>query len=391
MRREKNIPDFRDSFAVTKEYTDNATSLTMVEVKYGARNEENQPIEITEGVDNYGQWTAIHDKSYYVVYYKRAPYEGGEVEIDERDHVAALLKQRAELVEQSKALSDSTDYRETMQAYKKLLEDWKTLERLHIPYEQVMWNEFITPMNKFYESVTAYQQENASKKQELIEKVKGFAENVNQVSTNRVKALQKQWREIGYAGKTNDNALWNEFKTACDDFFAKKHEAWEANVHPALEKAFNAKKQLIEEAVEAANMDNFKEGTAKFRSLMAQWKKAGYAGEDDQKLWDEFNTHQQVFYNKKQAYYDKIQDELEDNYKAKRALVQEAKDIVNKCEYDRDYSYERTNRMKEIMSEWKEIGFAGRDKDNQLWTALRKEMDQYFEESRKYAIFNRRY
>lgn len=36
--------------------------------------------------------------------------------------------------------------------------------------------------------------------------------------------LQKEWRTIGSAGKSDENRLWNRFREACDKFFAAKKE-----------------------------------------------------------------------------------------------------------------------------------------------------------------------
>ena len=120
---------------------------------------------------------------------------------------------------------------------------------------------------------------------------------------------------------------------------------------------------------------------------MALWKEAGYAGRDDQKLWQQFNTHQNVFYHKKQAFYQEKHKDWDNNYKAKKELIEEADRINKDASYDHDYNHDRTERMKEIMNQFKEIGVCGRERDNQLWTSLRKSMDQYFDELRKYASF----
>ena len=267
------------------------------------------------------------------------------------------------------------------------MDEWKSLRKFNLPYQQKIWEFFKTPMDEFYAALEENHANVKAVKENLVDQARAMleAEDLDQ-ATKAIKDLQKQWKEAGSAGHETDEELWKSFREACDAFFDKKHEQWANTVLPAQEEAKAKKEALIEEAVQAANLENFKEGSAAFRSLMARWKEAGYAGKVDQKLWDEFNAHQQYFYNKKKAYYDNINKELDEHYEAKKALVEEAKSILSKAEYDHDFSYERTNRMKEINKEWKTIGAAGREREQELWHKLREIMDRYFEIAREYHI-----
>ena len=46
------------------------------------------------------------------------------------------------------------------------------------------------------------------------------------------------------------------------------------------------------------------------------------------------------------------------------------------------------NRMKALQQRWREIGFAGKDYENQLWSSFRSIMDAYFD-SRNAALANK--
>lgn len=387
MKRLRELPDFRDPEAVVEEKEDSVTHLPLIEIRYGARDEDGQQVS-PEAADNYGVWMGLLDEnSYYEIYHKRASYEGGEVIVDEIDEVHTNINKRNELVNKSTELSTSTSWGETAHAYKELMDEWKSLRNFNLPYQQKIWEFFKTPMDEFYAALEENHANVKAVKENLVDQARAMleAEDLDQ-ATKAIKDLQKQWKEAGSAGHETDEELWKSFREACDAFFDKKHEQWANTVLPAQEEAKAKKEALIEEAIQAANLENFKEGSAAFRSLMARWKEAGYAGKVDQKLWDEFNAHQQYFYNKKKAYYDNINKELDEHYEAKKALVEEAKSILSKAEYDHDFSYERTNRMKEINKEWKTIGAAGREREQELWHKLREIMDRYFEIAREYHI-----
>lgn len=77
-------------------------------------------------------------------------------------------------------------------------------------------------VNDFYE-------ENSVSKQKLIDKASQFgtlddtAEALQQAA-DEAKALQKQWKAIGFAGKDKENQLWHAFREQNDHFFKRYHE-----------------------------------------------------------------------------------------------------------------------------------------------------------------------
>lgn len=70
--------------------------------------------------------------------------------------------------------------------------------------------------------VNAFYQENASAKQKLIDKANNLNESVDLVeATTQAKALQTQWKAIGFAGSKQDQVLWQEFRQANDKLFER--------------------------------------------------------------------------------------------------------------------------------------------------------------------------
>ena len=136
MKRLRELPDFRDPEAVVEEKEDSVTHLPLIEIRYGARDEDGQQVS-PEAADNYGVWMGLLDEnSYYEIYHKRASYEGGEVIVDEIEEVHTNINKRNELVNKSTELSTSTSWGETAHAYKELMDEWKSLRKFNLPYQQ---------------------------------------------------------------------------------------------------------------------------------------------------------------------------------------------------------------------------------------------------------------
>ena len=58
-----------------------------------------------------------------------------------------------------------------------------------------------------------------------------------------------------------------------------------------------AKQDLIQQAKELANSEEWQKTSTKFKELMDAWKAAGSAGrEKEDDLWNEFNEYRQTFY-----------------------------------------------------------------------------------------------
>ena len=67
-----------------------------------------------------------------------------------------------------------------------------------------------------------------------------------------------------------------------------------------------AKQDLIQQAKELANSEEWQKTSTKFKELMDAWKAAGSAGrEKEDDLWNEFNEYRQTFYKARNAYYEK--------------------------------------------------------------------------------------
>ena len=68
--------------------------------------------------------------------------------------------------------------------------------------------------------------ENADKKRALVEKAKELADSTEWKSTSdKLIALQKEWKTIGMVPKKLGDQLWNEFLGACNKFFEARNAA----------------------------------------------------------------------------------------------------------------------------------------------------------------------
>lgn len=105
---------------------------------------------------------------------------------------------------------------------------------------------FNTFKNSFYKDIKKEQQDNLIKKIELVAKAKALQTSEDFATTTPLmKQIQEEWKLIGHVPRKNSDAIWAEFKTACNHYFdILKAQKIEVNVEEV--EAFEKKKEYLE-------------------------------------------------------------------------------------------------------------------------------------------------
>lgn len=286
------------------------------------------------------------------------------------------IKKKEALVAEAESIQEFDNAQEANRHINQLRKKWRQVHYWESEYEEDLKNRFEAALDVFYTKYREAEKESEAAKRELIEKAKDLvkSENLKQ-ATKEQQDLLEEWKKIASAGKELDDALWNEFQTARQAFYDRKQEAWET-MHENFEKAKEVKKDLIQKAKELEESSEWKKTSEKFRTLMTEWREAGFAGkEENDNLWEEFNTSRQKFYSRRNAFYDSLHEQQNANLKEKQALIEQARAIKD----SEDYSRENTATMKALTITWKSIGSCGKNKDDKIWAEFREINDIYFD------------
>jgi hypothetical protein len=105
---------------------------------------------------------------------------------------------------------------------------------------------FNTFKNSFYKDIKKEQQDNLNKKIVLVAKAKALQTSEDFATTTPLmKQIQEEWKLIGHVPRKNSDAIWAEFKTACNHYFdILKAQKTEVNVEEV--EAFEKKKAYLE-------------------------------------------------------------------------------------------------------------------------------------------------
>lgn len=286
------------------------------------------------------------------------------------------IRRREELIEEAKNIPADADWNEVMHQVNDLRRRWRRIQYWDSAYEETLAEEFDSYIDAFYAKRREFYQSAQKLKEELIEQARKVAlsEEWNQ-ATEEMKALMQQWKAAGSAGKETDDALWEQFNAARQQFFDRKHEHWE-QLQGKFENARQVKENLIEQAAALEDSQEWQKTSEKFRKLMDEWKAVGSAGrEHEDALWEKFNSSRQKFYERRNAHYDELHQVQGERYDAKKKLVAQAKEIADA----RSYTRENTKVMKDLGVEWKKVGSCGKEHEDQIWKEFRSIMDEYFD------------
>lgn len=158
-------------------------------------------------------------------------------------------------------------------------------------------DDFFGRKAEFFKKLKDTFKENAEKKRELVEKAKELKDSTDwKATTDKLIALQKEWKTIGMVQKKLGDQLWEEFIGACNHFFDARNAA-------------NAGQR----GEERANLEKKKEVIAKLKAITAESE--SNMQETVQKLVDEYNAIGHVPFKEKDKVYDEYHAELDRLYK----------------------------------------------------------------------------
>ena len=236
-------------------------------------------------------------------------------------------------------------------------------------------------INKFYEDKRAVQADNIEKKQILLSKAVELNSSISEVKTikdwdektQELLSIQEYWKQIGFGPKKENEEVWQLFRTECDSFFANK-KAFFDQLRSGFDAIVTQKEQIIAQANQLKESTDWKKTSEQLVALQKKWKNLGNAGQkNEQRLWKDFRSACDAFFNAKQGFYDE-QDKLnETNLVAKRELI--SKIHAHVISEDKQQALAD---LKEFTSTFNEIGHVPMKEKDGVYTDFKTAIDAHY-------------
>ena len=219
-------------------------------------------------------------------------------------------------------------------------------------------------------------------KKNIIELARKLLDKKDILAANKeLDRLSEDFKKVGRCStKEQDDELWNEFRQVKDEFYAKKRAYFEELDKSNAEK--RAKKEdIIRRAKEIVDkLENVKEANAAMDALRKEWKEVGYSGKGDESLWKEFAKVLDEFQEKKKERHQEMLKLFDERVEKKEELIKTMKRLLANSEF----TDEEVEKVKKLRNDYKAIGFAGKDKDDDLYQRFNDIIKKYFDEMKFY-------
>jgi len=194
-----------------------------------------------------------------------------------QEELCALMEDLARASEE-----DGADVGGATRGLRELMERWKAAGPAPPDRSLSLWNRFKTARDRVRAQSDAHDQQQAEEharnmvaKEALCEKAEALASSNDWIKTGEaIKTLQAEWKAIGQVSRGHEKAVWERFRKACDQFFArrdedmvKRRDEWSRNLQ--------AKEALCARAEALADSTDWKNASTEIKKLQMEWKGIG--------------------------------------------------------------------------------------------------------------------
>jgi len=206
-----------------------------------------------------------------------------------------IQEQLCEKMEALKALEDPEDIARHV---RDLQQQWRQAADVPRAQGEALWRRFKTAHDEVWTRCEAHfaaqagvRAENLAKKIALCERAEALAGSTSWIQTaDEIKKLQADWKTIGPVTRGQEKTIWERFRSACDQFFTRRHAdlahrkaMWAENL--AKKDALCAKAEALAESTD------WEAAAADIKRLQNEWKTIGPVKKTrSEAIWQRFRA-----------------------------------------------------------------------------------------------------
>ena len=153
-------------------------------------------------------------------------------ELDERQGQAKRVKE--EIIARAEALKDSTNWGETSNAFRELMEQWKRAPRASRREDDALWARFRAAQQAFFDArhrndlaVDSEYQANLSAKEDLLKEAEALLPITNQEEAKAaLRSIQDRWAEIGRVPSEHFRKIKARLRAVEDELRKAEEAEW---------------------------------------------------------------------------------------------------------------------------------------------------------------------
>ncbi|SMD38973.1 protein of unknown function [Reichenbachiella faecimaris] len=300
------------------------------------------------------------------------------------------LELKNALLERLRIFVDDDENTSSINALKKMQEEWKAIGPVHHQHNRTLWANYNALMDRYYDHRSIYfelkeldRKKNLEAKLDLCKQAEALdaLENLNE-AIKRLNELHEEYKHIGPIPKEVQEETWQRFKAASDLVYAKRKD-YVSHLKEELGENYEKKIKVAEKISEYAKFtsDNIGEWNTKTKELLAiqkEWEAIGAMPKDqakavNKKFWGDFKS----FFHNKSAFFKTLDSQREENLKKKQELVDKAISLQANEDWE-----ETANTYKALQREWKEVGPVPGKEREKIYKKFKAACDEFFNKKR---------
>ena len=196
-------------------------------------------------------------------------------------------KKKNDIIARIKAISEKevtshNTWKQLTKQVEELRQSFLNIGKVPLAQADEVWKAFNVALrsfnkkkNLFYKTLKKEQQDNLTKKMALVEIAKANQDSTDwENTTDLMKNIQKEWKEIGSVPLKNTEKIWKEFKKACDTYFSRYAEAVQATKNKATD-ALQRKKEFLDKLKEYQLGTDREKEIETLQQFVNQWNEIG--------------------------------------------------------------------------------------------------------------------
>ena len=294
----------------------------------------------------------------------------------------ALIDKAAELTAEQP--QSTRQWNDVTTALDELLKVWKTIGPVPREVNEEIWSKFKGMIDRHYAEKKEYfstirdeQETNYQKKVELCLKAEAIAQREDwKKATEELLQLQQEWKQIGAVSRKVSDKIWQRFRGACDQFFAKKGEFFKER-RTSENENLAKKETILGELKTHIFGDDREENLSIIMDFQRRWAEVGFVpAADKERLQKEFRGEiNRIFEQLKIS----AREAEETAYRERlRSIGGDAKRFVNN---EKQELHEKIEKLRSDLNLWENnLGFLASSKQADL---LKQEFEKKMQGARQ--------
>ena len=297
------------------------------------------------------------------------------------------LEAKTHLCEAAEKLAEEQDVISAFHQLQKLHQEYREIGPVAKELREEIWQRFkaaSTVINKrhqqHFDDLRAREDENLAKKTALCEKVEAICAEENKGSadwerhTKEIIDIQTEWKTIGFAPQKMNVKIFERFRAACDDFFARKAEYFRT-MKDAFKENVNKKRALIEKAKALQDSTEWRSTSDKLIALQKEWKTIGMVPKKlGDQMWEEFLAACNKFFEARNAAGAGQRNEERENLEKKRDVIERLKKVAEEA------GDNIQAEVQKLVEEYNQIGHVPFKEKDKLYDEYHAVLDKLYKE-----------